>query len=68
MTQELNLNTIKGLKQHFLNGNTIENESADFQFVMRDNKTMFQFSNGEYKFYNTLNGLCKAALYRIKRG
>ena len=29
---------------------------------------LLQFSNGSFKFYKTVDGLAKAALYKLKRG
>jgi len=46
----------------------IANEAAGYQFVKRSDGVMLQFSNGEMKFYGTLDGLARAALYRVKRG
>jgi len=62
--------TLKELKEYFKKGetNSIENEAADYQFVMRKDGVMLQYSNGEYKFYKTYDAFIKAALYRIKRG
>ena len=64
------MNTIKEVKGHFNQKGTqfILNEAADFQFVKRVEGDMFQYSNGKYTFYRTIDGLAKAALYRIKRG
>ena len=64
------MNNLKELKHYFSQPGTndISNEAANYQFVKRSDGAMFQYSNGEYKFYNTLDGFCKAALYRIKRG
>tara|TARA_R100001530_G_C4266315_1_gene141888 strand:+ start:271 stop:465 length:195 start_codon:yes stop_codon:yes gene_type:complete len=64
------MTTLKEIKSHFAqNGlQSISNEVANYQFVKREDGVMFQFSNGVFTSYNTLDGLCKAALYKIKRG
>jgi len=58
------------VKDHFNQKGTqsIQNDAAGYQFVKREDGVMMQFSNGKYKFYDTIDGLAKAALYRIKRG
>jgi len=62
--------TLQDVKSHFNQEGTqqIINEAADYQFVKRADGVMLQYSNGNYKFYRTLDGLAKAALNRIKRG
>lgn len=64
------MSTLKEVKEYLGQEGTqhISNEAAGYQFVKRKDGSMFQFADGEYKFYNTLDGLAKAALYRIKRG
>lgn len=64
------MNNLKEVKEHFSQKGTqaISNEAANYQFVKRADGYMFQYSNGDYTFYRTLDGLAKAALYRIKRG
>jgi len=64
------MNTINEIKEFFSEEGTkeIRNEVAGFQFVKRADGVMLQYSNGQFKFYNTLDGLAKAALYRLKRG
>ncbi len=64
------MSNLKEVKEFFSQKGTqyIANESAGYQFVKRNDGSMFQFSDGEYKFYDTLDGLAKASLYRIKRG
>lgn len=64
------MNNLKEVKEFFNQKGTqyIANEVANYQFVKRNDGSMFQFADGEYKFYNTLDGLAKATLYRIKRG
>lgn len=64
------MTTLKDVKKYFSQegAQSISNDTAGFQFVKRADGVMMQFSNGEYKFYRTLEGLAKAALYRIKRG
>jgi len=68
--QKHKMSTLKEVKEFFENEGTqhISSEAAGYQFVKRKDGSMFQFSEGEYKFYDTLDGLAKAALYRIKRG
>jgi len=64
------MKNLKAVKEYFSKEETksIANDAADYQFVKRKDSVMFQFSNGEYKFYPTFDGFCKAVLYRIKRG
>jgi hypothetical protein len=64
------MSNLKEVKEYLSQEGTqfISNEAANYQFVKRKDGSMFQFSDGEYKFYDTLDGLAKAALYRIKRG
>tara|TARA_R110000796_G_scaffold25209_1_gene71318 strand:+ start:722 stop:913 length:192 start_codon:yes stop_codon:yes gene_type:complete len=62
--------TLLEVKKHLNKKGTqeISNAAAGYQFVKRDDGVLLQFSNGSFKFYKTLDGLAKAALYRIKRG
>lgn len=62
--------TLKEVKNYFNQEGlqSITNEKANYQFVKKEDGFMFQFSNGEYTKYRTLDGLAKAALYKIKRG
>lgn len=62
------MESLKEVKQHLNESGEISNEAAGYQFVKRSDGTMMQYSNGKYTFYKTLDGLAKAALYRIKRG
>lgn len=64
------MSNLKEVKEYLSQEGTqfISNEAANYQFVKRKDGSMFQFSDGKYKFYDTLDGLAKAALYRIKRG
>ena len=64
------MNTINEIKEFFSQEGTkeISNEVAGFQFVKRADGVMLQYSNGQFKFYKSLDGLAKAALYRLKRG
>jgi hypothetical protein len=64
------MSTLQEVKNYFSQEGlrSIENEKADYQFVKRADGVLLQYSEGEYKFYGTLDGFCKAALYRIKRG
>lgn len=62
--------TISEIKSHFSQEGTqeISNQTAGYQFVKRADGAMFQYDNGQYKAYRTIDGLSKAALYRLKRG
>jgi len=62
--------TLSEVKNHLSQEGTqiFLNELAGWQFVKRAEGAMFKFENGKYKTYRTLEGLAKAALYRIKRG
>jgi hypothetical protein len=64
------MSTIQEVKEYFSQEGTqhISNEAAGYQFVKRKDGLMIQFYNGEDTFYDTFDGFCKAALYRIKRG
>jgi hypothetical protein len=70
LEQESTLTTLKGLKEYFSGEGTksISNDVAGYQFVKRASGEMFQYSNGEYKSYRTMDGFIKAVLYRTKRG
>ena len=65
-----NLNTVNGLTNYFNQEGTqiIQNEVGRYQFVKRADGVMLGYVCGEYTFYKTINGLAKAALYKIKRG
>jgi hypothetical protein len=69
-TKTKDMTTLNEIKGHFNQEGTqfIKNEVANFQFVKRADGQMLQYSNGKYTFYRTIDGLAKAALYRIKRG
>ena len=62
--------TLSEVKNHLNKKGTQSfiNELAGWQFVKREDGAMFKFENGKFTFYRTLDGLAKAALYRIKRG
>ena len=64
------MTTLNEIKEHFNQEGTqfIKNEVANFQFVKRADGQMLQYSNSKYTFYRTIDGLAKAALYKIKRG
>ena len=59
--------TLQEIKSHFNQEGIQSIENENYQFVKREDGFMFQFSNGEYTKYRTLDGLAKAALYKIKR-
>ena len=64
------MNNLKEVKSYLNQEGTqvISNEAANYQFVKRSDGVLLQYTNGKYTFYNTLDGLAKAALYKIKRG
>ena len=64
------MTTLNEIKDFFSQEGTkeIKNENAGYQFVKRSDGVMLQYSNGKMKFYTTIDGLSKAALYKIKRG
>ena len=64
------MTTLAELRDYFKGTETksLSNDVANYQFVKRQEGEMFQFSNGEYKFYRTFEGFIKACLWRIKRG
>ena len=69
-TKTNDMTTIKEVTEYLSQEGTqiIENEAANYMFVKRSDGVLLQYTDGEYKFYKTLNGLAKAALYKIKRG
>lgn len=65
------MTTLKETKAHFNQEGTktIQNTGAGYLFCKRADGVMFQMQGAEIiRTYKTIEGLAKAALYRIKRG
>jgi len=65
------MNTIREVKAHFTKEGKqkISNEITGYMFCKRADGIMFQMQGSDVvKQYATIDGLAKAALYRIKRG
>lgn len=65
------MTTLREVKQHFQKEGTrsVSNNAAGYTFVKRaDGLMLQQDEKGDYKFYRTFSGFCRAVLWRIKRG